>query len=100
MKKRQICGAVLCAALLMTALPGTDQTARADGEDGPIEEILLVNSQEDASLREVFRICSEEGEKSEKIEEEALKELKETSDTAVFFHRKDAPGGDGCGERG
>lgn len=85
MKKRQICGAVLCAALLMTALPGTDQTARADGEDGPIEEILLVNSQEDASLREVFRICSEEGEKSEKIEEEALKELKETSDTAVLI---------------
>ncbi len=84
MKRRQTCGAILCAALLMTALPGTNQMARAGGQEGPIEEILMVSSQEDPSLREVFRVCSEEGEKSEKIEEEALEKLKETADTAVL----------------
>lgn len=85
-KKRQVWAPVLCAALLMTALPGTDQKARADGQDGPIEEILLVKTQEeDAGLREVFRIHSDEGEKSEKINEDELKELGESSDTAVLI---------------
>ena len=86
MKKRQVWAPVLCAALLMTALPGTDQKARADGQDCPIEEILLVETQEeDAGLREVFRIHSDEGEKSEKINEDELKELGESSDTAVLI---------------
>lgn len=86
MKKRQVWAPVLCAALLATALPGTDQKARAGGQDGPIEEILLVKTQEeDAGLKEVFRIHSNEGEKSEKINEDELKELRENSDTAVLI---------------
>lgn len=92
MKRRQFCAAALCAALLMTALSGTEYTAKADGQDGSVEEILLVRSQAEgdvSQLTEVFRTYSEEGEKSEQISEDVLRELGETSDTAVLIFGRD-----------
>lgn len=92
MKRRQIWAPVLCAALLMTALPGTRYTAKADGQEGEVEEILLIRSQdgeEKAALTEVFRTHGDEGEKSEQLNKDVLKELKETSDTAVLIFGRD-----------
>lgn len=92
MKRRQIWAPVLCAALLMTALSGTRYTAKADEQEGEVEEILLIRSQDEeqkAALTEVFRTHGDEGEKSEQLKKEALKDLKETSDTAVLIFGRD-----------
>lgn len=92
MKRRQIWAPVLCAALLMTALSGTRYTAKADEQEGEVEEILLIRSQDGeqkAALTEVFRTHGDEGEKSEQLNKEVLKDLKETSDTAVLIFGRD-----------
>lgn len=57
-----------------------------------MEEILLIRSQdgeEKAALTEVFRTHGDEGEKSEQLNKDVLKELKETSDTAVLIFGRD-----------
>lgn len=92
MKKRKVLVPILSAALLISALPGNRNVAKADDQKGSVQEILLVadrEANEPGVLKEIFRTAAKEGEKSEAFKEEALKELKETSDTAVLIIGRD-----------
>lgn len=92
MKKRKVLVPILSAALLISALPGNRNVAKADDQEGSVQEILLVadrGAQETGALKEIFRTNAKEGEESEAFKQEVLKELKETSDTAVLIIGKD-----------